>query len=65
MRKDEITVKLNRLLIILGSLGKFAANKMQLSTMIVNVGIIRIMFNCCLEICNCCFTITCKGLDVD
>lgn len=43
MRENEGTVKVNRLLVVLGSLGELSQNEVELSAVVVNVRVILIV----------------------
>lgn len=43
MREDKIAIKVNRLLVVLCSLGEFATDKVQLGTVVKDVRVIGVL----------------------
>jgi hypothetical protein len=44
--EDKVTVKVNGLLVVLCSLGKFPEDEVELGTVVVDIGIFAVVLNC-------------------
>lgn len=57
MREDKIAIKVNRLLVVLRSLGEFATDKVQLSTVVIDIRVIGVLADCGIKVASSSFSV--------